>query len=128
MEFAMSQYAKPTLFRMSELPSACPPKHRITSAFTLIPKETGAQRYTLFCAEVRPGGEAEMDNHGGREHCYFILSGYADVTCAGENFKMHPGDCLWIPPHADHGLTPIGGQTVRFAVVTSPPAWSPEIK
>lgn len=123
----MTQYAKPTLYRMSELPSACPPKHINTDAFTLIPKETGATQYTMFCTEVRPGGEAEMDNHGGREHCYFILSGFAECTCNGRKFIMHPGDCLWIPPHADHGLKPINGQTVRFAVVTSPPPWMPEI-
>ena len=127
-EVKANNYKEATLYRMSDLPSACPPKHIDTNAFTLIGKDTGAKHFVLFCTEVHPGGEAEIDNHGGREHCYFILSGYADVTCAGEKFLMHPGDCLWIPPHADHGLKPVGGQTVRFAVVTSPPAWSPEIK
>ncbi len=41
----------------------------------------------------------------------------------GKKFIVRPGDCLWIPPDAEHGVKPTGGQTLRFAVVTSPPPW-----
>ncbi len=119
----MAKYKEATLYKMEELPSACPPKHVNTDAFTLIGKETGAEGFVLFCTEVHPGGEAQLDNHGAREHCYFILSGSGEAVVNGEKFICRPGDCLWIPPNADHGIKPIGGQTVRFAVVTSPPPW-----
>lgn len=124
----MPQYAKPTLFRMSELTSFCPPKHSKTDAFILIPEKTGATHFTMLCMEVRPGGEAEMDRHYGREHCYFIVSGYAEVICEGEQFKLLPGDCLWLPPGAEHSLKPIGKQTVRLITVFSPPPWMPSLE
>ena len=119
----MGDYKEATVYRMSELQSACPPKHINTDAFTLIPEETGAKGFVLFCTEVHPGGEAEPDVHLGREHCYFILSGVGDAVVNDKKFRVGPGDCVWIPPDAVHGIKPVGGQTLRFAVVTSPPPW-----
>ena len=119
----MAQYKEATLYKMEDLKSACPPKHVNTDAFTLIGQETGAQGYVLFCTEVHPGGEAQLDVHKGREHCYFILSGVGEAEVNGKKFTCRPGDCLWIPPDAEHGIKPTGGQTLRFAVVTSPPPW-----
>jgi mannose-6-phosphate isomerase-like protein (cupin superfamily) len=119
----MAKYKEATLYKMEELKSACPPKHVNTDAFTLIGQETGAQGYVLFCTEVHPGGEAQLDVHKGREHCYFILSGCGEAVVNGKKFTCRPGDCLWIPPDAEHGIKPTGGQTLRFAVVTSPPPW-----
>ena len=117
----MGDYMEAKLYKMEEMKSACPPKHVNTDAFTLIPQETGAKGFVLFCTEVHPGGEAQLDVHAGREHCYFILSGVGDATVNGKKFTCRPGDVLWIPPDAEHGIKPIGGQTLRFAVVTSPP-------
>jgi len=119
----MAKYKKAKLYSMEKLDSACPPKHVNTDAFVLIPQETGAVGYTLFCTEVHPGGEAQLDTHPGREHCYFLLSGVGEAEVEGKKFKMRAGDCLWIPPGAIHGIKPIGGQTIRFAVVVSPPPW-----
>ena len=116
----MANYKEATLYKMEELPSACPPKHINTDAFTLIPKETGAEGFVLFCTEVHPGGEAEVDIHKGREHCYFMLSGCGEAVVNGKKFTVRPGDCLWIPPDAEHGIKPVGGQTIRFAVVLAP--------
>jgi mannose-6-phosphate isomerase-like protein (cupin superfamily) len=119
----MAKYKEATLYKMEELQSACPPKHVNTDAFTLIPQETGAKGFVLFCTEVHPGGEAQLDVHPGREHCYFMLSGAGEAQVNGKKFTVRPGDCLWIPPDAEHGIKPIGGQTIRFAVVTAPPPW-----
>jgi mannose-6-phosphate isomerase-like protein (cupin superfamily) len=116
-------YAEAKVMRVSELKSACPPKHRVTDAFTMIGQDTGATRFVLFNVEVHPGGEAELDVHKGREHCYFVLSGVGDAVVNGKKFTLYPGDCLWIPPDAEHGIKPIGGQTLRFVVVTAPPPW-----
>jgi mannose-6-phosphate isomerase-like protein (cupin superfamily) len=119
----MSDYAEAKVMRLSELTSACPPKHVNTDAFTMIGQDTGAKGFVLFNVEVHPGGEAELDTHPGREHCYFVLSGVGAATVEGKKFELHPGDCLWIPPGVEHGVKPVGGQTLRFAVVTSPPPW-----
>jgi mannose-6-phosphate isomerase-like protein (cupin superfamily) len=119
----MSDYAKAKVMRLADLPSKCPPKHSHTDAFTMIGEDTGATRFVLFNVEIRPGGEAELDTHPGCEHCYFVLSGVGDAVVDGEPFRLHPGDCLWIPPGSEHGIKPVGGQTLRFIVVTSPPPW-----
>ena len=119
----MSDYAEAKVTRVSELQSACPPKHVNTDAFTMVGQDTGAKGFVLFNVEVHPGGEAELDTHPGREHCYFVLSGVGDATVEGKKSELHPGDCLWIPPGAEHGVKPVGGQTLRFAVVTSPAPW-----
>ncbi|RJR53745.1 MAG: cupin domain-containing protein [Desulfobacteraceae bacterium] len=124
----MGEYKEATLYRMEDLKSTCPPKHVNTDAFTLIPQETGAKGFVLFCTEVHPGGEAQLDVHAGREHCYFILSGVGDAMVNGKAFRCRPGDVLWIPPDAEHGIKPVGGQTLRFAVVTSPAPWVPVTK
>jgi mannose-6-phosphate isomerase-like protein (cupin superfamily) len=119
----MPDYAKAKVMRLAQLPSLCPPKHRLTDSFTMIGEDTGAQNFVLFNVEIHPGGEAELDTHPAREHCYFVLSGIGDAVVDGQTFKLQPGDCLWIPPGAEHGIKPIGGQSLRFVVVTSPPPW-----
>ena len=119
----MGDYKEATLYKMDELKSVCPPKHINTDAFTLIPQETGVKGFVLFCTEVHPGGEAELDTHPGREHCYFMLSGTGIAKVDGKEFTVRPGNCLWIPPGAEHGIKPVGGETIRFAVVTSPAPW-----
>jgi mannose-6-phosphate isomerase-like protein (cupin superfamily) len=120
----MTQYAKAKVMRLADMPSTCPPKHSKTDSFTMIGEETGATRVVLFNVEIRPGGEAELDTHPGCEHCYFVQSGVGDAVVDGEPFRLHPGDCLWIPPGSEHGIKPVGGQTLRFIVVTSPPPWA----
>ncbi|MEJ2725419.1 MAG: cupin domain-containing protein [Deltaproteobacteria bacterium] len=119
----MADYQDAKVIRLHELQSACPPKHVNTDAFTVIGKETGAKNFVLFLTEVHPGGEAQLDVHEGREHCYFVISGVGDAEVNGKKFTLFPGDCLWIPPSAEHGVKPVGGQTLRFAVVTAPPPW-----
>ena len=119
----MADYAEPKVMKLAEMQSVCPPKHRDTDAFTLIGQDTGAKNFVLFLTEVHPGGEAEPDVHAGREHCYFVISGVGDAQVNGKKFRLNPGECLWIPPGAEHGIKPVGGQTLRFAVVTAPPPW-----
>lgn len=119
----MSEYAAAKVIRLSKLQSECPPKHVRTDAFTVIGEDTGAKNFVLFNVEIHPGGEAQPDTHPGREHCYFVLSGVGDATVDGQKFELHPGDCLWMPPGVRHGVKAVGGQTLRFVVVTAPPPW-----
>lgn len=119
----MAAYSEAKVISLANLESVCPPKHVKTDAFTMIGKDTGAQNFVLFNVEIHPGGEAEPDIHAGREHCYFVLSGIGDATVEGKSFTLNPGDCLWIPPDAKHGIKPVGGQTLRFVVVTAPAPW-----
>ena len=119
----MGDYKKATLYKMEEIESVCPPKHIDTDTFTLTPEETGVKSFVLFCSEIHPGGEAEPDVHPGREHCYFMISGTGEATVDGEKFTVRPGTCLWIPPGAEHGIKPVGRETIRFVIVTAPAPW-----
>jgi mannose-6-phosphate isomerase-like protein (cupin superfamily) len=113
---------KGKLLRMRDIKSVCPPKHSNTDAFALITKNTvGAQHVEFFLTEIHPGGEAEEDVHPISEHAYFMCSGRGLATVEGEEFIVEPGDCLYIPMGAKHGIKPIGGETIRFTVFMAPP-------
>lgn len=113
---------KAILRRMKDIDSICPPKHSNTDSFVLCNKATvGCEHIEFFCAEIHPGGEAEEDVHPSSEHGFFMISGVGKATVDGEEYIMEPGDCLYIPPGAKHGIKPIGGQTIRFAVFMAPP-------
>jgi mannose-6-phosphate isomerase-like protein (cupin superfamily) len=116
---------KAILRRMRDIQSGCPPKHTNTDAFVLANKATvGCKSIEFFLTEIRPGGEAEEDVHPISEHAYFILSGRGLAKVEGEEIKVEPGDCLYIPPGAKHGIKPIGTETLRFVVWMAPPRQS----
>ena len=119
----MSEDAETKVIRLADLKPVCPPKHVKTDAFTMIGQDSGAKNFVLFNVEIHPGGEAELDTHPGREHCYFVLSGVGEAVVEAKHFTLDPGDCLWIPPGAKHGIKPKGGQSLRFIVVTAPAPW-----
>lgn len=113
---------KAKLMRMRDIQPVCPPKHTNTEAFPLVTKNTvGAQHVEFSITEIHPEGEAEENTHPISEHAYFMISGRGLATVEGEEFIVEPNDLLWIPMGAKHGIKPIGGQTIRFAVLTAPP-------
>ncbi len=116
----MSGYAKARVVKVAEAEGMTEiKKHLKCVGYSLIPQDTGVS-FSFSLTEMHPGGEAEKDAHEGREHCFFILSGVGDAVVEGERFELHPYECLWIPPGADHELRPIGEQTLRFLVITFP--------
>jgi mannose-6-phosphate isomerase-like protein (cupin superfamily) len=119
----MSGYAEARVMKVAEMEAITQiPKHRLCSGYALIPQDTGAS-FSFSLTEIYPGGEAEPDAHEGREHCFFVLSGVGDAKVNGKRFVVNPYECLWIPPGADHEIRPLGGQALRFLVVTLPAFW-----
>jgi mannose-6-phosphate isomerase-like protein (cupin superfamily) len=119
----MSSYAEAAVFKVAEMEALTNiPKHSRCCGYSLVPRETGVS-FSFSLTEMHPGGEAEIDTHPGREHCFFILSGVGEARVSGKQFTVHPYECLWIPPGAEHEIRPIGGQALRFLVVTSPASW-----
>ncbi len=113
---------KAILRRIRDIKSVLPPKHTNTDAFVLANNATvGCKNIEFFLTEIRPGGEAEEDIHPISEHAYFVISGRGLAKVEGEEFTVEPGDCLYIPPGAKHGIKPIGTETLRFVVWMSPP-------
>jgi len=114
--------AKGKLVKVNQLDAICPPKHVNTDIWVMISKETvGAEKVMLSLAEIHPGGAAEEDSHPGSEHGLFMISGVGEAFVGDRQYIVNPGECLWIPPGAKHGIKPVGGQTIRMVVFTAPP-------
>jgi mannose-6-phosphate isomerase-like protein (cupin superfamily) len=119
----MAKYAQARVMKVAEMEALTEiPKHRRTCGYTLLPQDIGVS-FSFSLTEIHPGGEAEPDAHEGREHCFFVLSGVGDAKVNGKKFTLNPYECLWIPPGAEHEIRPVGGQTLRFLVVTLPAFW-----
>jgi mannose-6-phosphate isomerase-like protein (cupin superfamily) len=119
----MSKYAEARLIKVDEMEAITDiPKHRQCCGYILVPQDTGVS-FSFSLAEIFPGGEAEPDVHEGREHCFFVLSGLGKAKVNGKEFIVKHSECLWIPPGAEHEIRPVGGQTLRFLVVTFPASW-----
>jgi mannose-6-phosphate isomerase-like protein (cupin superfamily) len=119
----MADYGEAKVFRIAEMEAITEiPKHHRCAGYSLIPRDTGVS-FSFSLTEMYPGGEAETDTHEGREHCFFVLSGIGEAHVNGKKFMVHPYECLWIPPGAVHDFKAVGGQTLRFLVVTSPAFW-----
>ena len=119
----MSYYAEARVMKVDEMEANTNiPKHRRCSGYMLVPQDTGVS-FSFSLAEIQPGGEAEPDAHEGREHCFFVLSGVGAAKVSGKQFTLKSNECLWIPPGAEHEIRPVGGQTLRFLVITFPASW-----
>ena len=119
----MANYSKARVIKVAKMEGMTDiPKHLKCVGYSLIPQDTGVS-FSFSLTEMHPGGEAQKDAHNGREHCFFILSGVGDAMVSEERFTVHPYECLWIPPGAEHEIRPVGGQTLRFLVITFPAFW-----
>lgn len=54
------------------------------------------------------------------EEIYFILDGQGEMTVAQETRHVRPGDAVWVPAGARHGLSNSGGEDCTILVVASP--------
>jgi mannose-6-phosphate isomerase-like protein (cupin superfamily) len=119
----MPTYGEARVIKVDEMEAMTNiPKHKMCSGYSLVPKETGVS-FSFSLAEILPGGEAEPDTHEGREHCFFIISGVGEAQVNGKKFIVKHNECLWVPPGAEHEIRPVGGQTLRFLVITFPAFW-----
>ncbi len=75
----------------------------------------------LARATLMPGKaiEAHVDP---MEEIYFILSGRGTMQVGDEFRRVGPGDAVWIPKGATHGLINDGAQECTILVIASPVA------
>lgn len=110
-----------TLVRGHLQPPKCPPKHELTASRALVNREVvGATSIELYLVEISTGGEALPDAHPGCEHGFFILSGNGEAEVNAQRFVVSEGDCLFIPPGAEHAIRPSGHEPLRMIVFFSP--------
>lgn len=77
---------------------------------------TPTEALTAGIAIFEPGGHLALHRHAPAE-LYFILEGSGIVTLEGAEHPVKSGDCLFIPPMAEHGVRNAGPGKLRFLYV-----------
>ena len=77
---------------------------------------TPTEALTAGIAIFEPGGFLALHRHEPAE-LYFILGGTGIVTLDGVDHLVKPGDCVFIPPMAEHGVRNLDLGVLRFLYV-----------
>ena len=91
----------------------------ITSYLLASSRTAGAQHLTVTIVEIEPGGRQRVHSHT-PEQIYFIIEGHGQMTVDQEIREVHPGDCVFIPSHAPHGLENDTNSLLKYLSAASP--------
>jgi mannose-6-phosphate isomerase-like protein (cupin superfamily) len=89
------------------------------------PKWTPAENQSLAEATVPVGGATTAHYHRTTEELYYIVSGTGLMRIAEEEQAVRRGDCIVIPPGAEHKLTNTGAEPLVLLCCCAP-AYSDE--
>jgi mannose-6-phosphate isomerase-like protein (cupin superfamily) len=79
-----------------------------------------AANQSLAQAIVPPGASTEAHYHRRSEEIYLFTAGAGRMLLAGEEQAVRAGDCVVIPPGAEHQLTTDGGEPLVLLCCCSP--------
>ncbi len=89
-------------------------------SFLLISKlNSDANNLTVAFSEVEPKGYQYVHAHESEQVCY-ILEGSGIMTVDSEDEVVKPGDCIFIPSHAKHGIKNHGIKALKYLSIMSP--------
>jgi len=91
----------------------------ISSYLLASPRTSDAEYLTTSVVEIRPDGEQRIHSHT-PEQIYYILEGSGIMTVADETAQVGPGDCIFIPSGAPHGLKNDGKVLLRYFSAAAP--------
>ena len=74
---------------------------------------------TTTLVEIEPGGHQRLHSHI-PEQIYFILEGSGSMTVGSETESVGPGDCVFIPSGAEHGLSNGGNAALKYFSASAP--------
>ncbi|MCH8012423.1 MAG: cupin domain-containing protein [Candidatus Marinimicrobia bacterium] len=97
------------------------------TSYLLTSKLTGSEHLTTTLVEISSGGMQRIHNHV-PEQIYYILEGSGLMTVGNETARVEPGDCIFIPSQALHGLKNKGEITLRYFSAAAPSFDSEELK
>jgi len=89
------------------------------------PSWTPARNQSLAEATVPVGGATAAHYHRTTEELYYIVSGSGLMRIAEEERDVRRGDCIVIPPGAEHKLTNTGSEPLILLCCCAP-AYSDE--
>jgi mannose-6-phosphate isomerase-like protein (cupin superfamily) len=105
------------------LSKANAPRYRrpegITSYLLASPRTSQAKHLTTTLVQIEPGGEQRVHGHP-PEQAYFILEGSGLMTVGTETQEVGPGDCIFIPSEAQHGIRNHGREVLRYFSAAAP--------
>ena len=91
----------------------------ITSYLLASPRTSQAKHLTTTLVQIEPGGEQRIHSHA-PEQVYFILEGSGLMTVGAETQEVGPGDCIFVPPEAHHGIRNQGQGLLRYFSAAAP--------
>ena len=80
-----------------------------------------AANQSLAQATVPPGAATEAHYHRTSEEIYLFTAGAGRMRLAGEEAAIRAGDCVVIPPGAEHQLVNDGADPLVLLCCCSPP-------
>ena len=84
------------------------------------PAWTAARNQSLAEAAVPVGGATIAHRHRVAEELYFFTSGTGRMRIGAEQRDVRPGDCVVIPPGAEHALENTGDTPLRLLCCCAP--------
>ena len=91
----------------------------ITSYLLASKRTGGAENLAVTLVEMFVDGFQHNHKHA-PEQSYTILEGSGLMTVNGEQRPVRPGDCIFIPAWAEHGLQNTGGTLLKYLSAASP--------
>jgi mannose-6-phosphate isomerase-like protein (cupin superfamily) len=87
-------------------------------------KENLAIGYSLAHALVRPG-DTSIRHRLRTSEVYYIMQGQGRMHINDETAEVHPGQAIYIPPHALQYIENTGSVDLQFLCIVDPP-WRQE--
>lgn len=84
------------------------------------PAWTAARSQSLAEATLPVGGATTAHLHPVAEELYLVTHGEGTLRIEGERRSVRPGDCIVIPPGAEHELVNTGAVPLRLLCCCSP--------
>jgi mannose-6-phosphate isomerase-like protein (cupin superfamily) len=91
----------------------------ITSYLLASKRTGGADNITITLVEMEAGGFQHIHKHA-PEQTYTVLEGSGMMSVAGEERQVQPGDCIFIPSWAEHGLKNTAAMVLKYISAASP--------
>jgi mannose-6-phosphate isomerase-like protein (cupin superfamily) len=76
-------------------------------------------RFKVKRLTVAPGSALSLQRHRHRTEHWVVVRGEAEVTCAGETFRLRPDQSTYIPCGAVHRLANPGSEPLHVIEVQS---------
>lgn len=83
-------------------------------------RNSAIRQQSLAEARLAPGQSTTPHHHKVTEEIYYILTGTALMTLAGETRPVGPGDAIAIPPGMSHTIKNTGSVELVFLCTCAP--------